>query len=68
MKPDTENTGGLKSAVVKFMTIKVTKLTLLHKISKTGMIHFAKPVLIEELHTAQKEEFSKICYMCDMYT
>jgi hypothetical protein len=44
-KPDVENTRGLHLAVVKLMIIHVTKLPLLHKISKVGMICFAKPGL-----------------------
>jgi hypothetical protein len=39
-----------------------------HKISKIGMICFAKPVLTEDSYIVQKEEFSITCYMCDMYT
>jgi hypothetical protein len=33
-KPDTENIRGLNLAVVKLMTVEVTKLLLYHKIIK----------------------------------
>jgi hypothetical protein len=49
----------------------VIKLPLWYKIIKMGMICFAKPVLTgysEDLHTAQKQEFSITYYMGDMYT
>jgi hypothetical protein len=55
-------------AAVKLKTIQVTKLPLYHKISKIGMICFAKPGLTEDLYIVQKQEFSITCYMCDMYT
>jgi hypothetical protein len=54
-------------AVVKLTTVQVTKLPLQRKIRKNGMICFAKPLLTEDLYILQKEEFSKTCYMCDMY-
>jgi hypothetical protein len=62
-----ENIRGLNLVVVELKTIQVTKLLLLHKISKTGMICSVKPVLTEDLCVVQKEEFSVTCYMCDMY-
>jgi hypothetical protein len=55
-------------AVVKFTTVQVTKLLLYIKISKIGMICFAKPVLIEGLYVMQKEEFLITFYMCGTYT
>jgi hypothetical protein len=54
--------------VVKLKTVQVTKLPLLHKIRKIGLTCFAKPVPTQDLYTAQKEEFSVTCYMCEMYT
>jgi hypothetical protein len=48
-KPDIETIRGLNLAVVKLITIQVTKLPLHHKISKTGMICFVKPRLTEDL-------------------
>jgi hypothetical protein len=47
---------GLNLAVVKPMTVQVTKLPLLHKIRNIGMICFVKPVLTEDLCIVQKEE------------
>jgi hypothetical protein len=55
-------------AVVKLMTIQVTKLPLYHKICKIGMICFAKPGLTEDFYKVQKKEFTVTCYKCDMFT
>jgi hypothetical protein len=44
-------------AVAKLTTFQVTKLQLQNKISKIGIIYFAKPVLTEDLYIARKEEF-----------
>jgi hypothetical protein len=67
-KPDTENIRGLNLGAAKLTTVQVTKLLLYHKISKTDKICFAKPGLTEDLYVVPKEEFSIICYMCEMYT
>jgi hypothetical protein len=48
---------GLNLAVVKLTPIPVTKLPLLHKIHKRGLICFAKPGLTEKLCVVQKEKF-----------
>jgi hypothetical protein len=55
-------------AAVKLTTVQVTRLPLLHKISKIDMICFAMPDLTEDLYVMYKEEFSITCYMCDTYT
>jgi hypothetical protein len=67
-KLDIENIRGLNLAVVKLTTLQVTKLPLQHKISKIGMIRFAKPGLTEDSYIVHKEELSITCYMCDTYT
>jgi hypothetical protein len=46
----------------------MTKLPLQQKISRIGMICFAKPVLTEDFHIVQKEKFSITCHMCDTCT
>jgi hypothetical protein len=58
VKPDTESIRGLNLSAVKLTTVQVTKLPLWHKIRKTGMICSAKPVLTEDLHIVEKQEFS----------
>jgi hypothetical protein len=50
VKPDIENIRGLNLAVIKLMTVEVYKLPLVHKISKRGMICFAKPGLTEDMY------------------
>jgi hypothetical protein len=45
--------GPCKVAVAKLMTVQVTKLLLLNKKRKTGMIRFAKPVLTEDLYIVE---------------
>jgi hypothetical protein len=67
VRPGTENIRGLNLAVVKLTTVQVNKLPLLHKIRKIDMICSVKPVLTEDLCAVQKE-FSRTCYMCEMYT
>jgi hypothetical protein len=67
-KPDTENKRGLSFAVVNLTTVQVTRLPLKHKLSKTGKVCFAKPLLTEDLYIVQRKEFSVTCYKCDAYT
>jgi hypothetical protein len=57
-KSDMENITGLKLAVVKLTTVQKTKLPLLHKICKLGLICSVRPILEENLCVVQKEEFS----------
>jgi hypothetical protein len=60
----TENIRGLNLAVVKPMTVQVTKLPLWHKISKIGMICSVEPVLTEDLCVVQKEQiFNNMLYV-----
>jgi hypothetical protein len=59
----TENIRGLNLAVVKLTTVQFSKLPLLHKIRKIGMICYVKPVLTEDFCIVKKEEFSISCYM-----
>jgi hypothetical protein len=68
VKPDIENIRGLNLAVVKFMTVQMTRQPLQHKICKIGMICSAKPVLTEELCVAQKQEFfNNMLYVRHVY-
>jgi hypothetical protein len=55
--PDVQYIRGLNLAAVKLTTVQVAKLPLQHKISKIGMICFAKPGLTEDLYILQKENF-----------
>jgi hypothetical protein len=61
VKPHIVNIRGLNLTVVELKTFQVTKLPLKHKIRKICMLCFAKPVLAEDLHIVQKEEFSITC-------
>jgi hypothetical protein len=64
VKPDIENIRGLNLAVVKFTTVQVNKLPLLHKICKIGMICSVKPVRTEDFCVVQKEEiFNNMLYV-----
>jgi hypothetical protein len=49
-----ESIRGLNLTAAKLMTVQVTKLPLQRKISKTGMICFAKPGLTDDLYTVQE--------------
>jgi hypothetical protein len=54
-----ENTRGMNLATVKLTTVQVTKLPLLHKISKVDMVYIAKPGLtVAGLVYSAKEEFT----------
>jgi hypothetical protein len=68
VKLDIENIRGLNLAVAKLATVQMTKLSLLHKISKINMTCFAKPGLREVLRIVHKEEFSVTWCICEMYT
>jgi hypothetical protein len=68
VKPDIENIRGLNLAVVKLMTLQVTRQPLQHKMYKIGMICSVKPVLTEDLCAVQKQEFFKTCCTCEMFT
>jgi hypothetical protein len=67
-KPETENIGGLNLAVVKLMTVQVTKLPLWHKTRKIGTICFGKPVLIRGLvYCAKARLFNNLLYVRHVY-
>jgi hypothetical protein len=57
VKRDIENIRGLNLAVVKLMTVQVTRQPLQHKICKICMFCSAKPVLTEDLCVVQNQEF-----------
>jgi hypothetical protein len=68
VKPDTENIRGLNLAVVKLMTVQVTRQPLQHKICKIGMICSAKPVLTEDWCVVQKQEvFNNMLYVQNVH-
>jgi hypothetical protein len=55
-------------AVVKFTTVKVTKLPLWHKMCKIGMICSAKSVPTENFSVVQKQEFfSNMLYVRNVH-
>jgi hypothetical protein len=60
VKPGVENIRGLNFAVVKLTTVQLNRLPLYHKISKTGMICFARPVLTQDLYIVQKIIFNNM--------
>jgi hypothetical protein len=64
----SKNRRGLNLAMLKLLTVHVTKLPLYHMTCKIGMICSAKPILTENLCIVQKEEFSVTCYMSNTHS
>jgi hypothetical protein len=64
VKPDIENIIGLNLMLVKLMTVPEDKLPLWHKISKIGMISFAKVWIDRGLVCSAKGRiFSNVLYV-----
>jgi hypothetical protein len=54
---------GLNLVLVKLATFKMTKLLLYHKIRKVGMICSVKPVLTEEVCSANGRLFNSMLHV-----
>jgi hypothetical protein len=63
VKPSITNIRGLNLAVVKLMTVLVTRQPLQHMICKIGMIYSAKPKLTQGLYIVHKEVFNNMIYL-----